>query len=434
MHEFFGRLFSSDGFMPRWKCGDWTSFHGWLYILSDLGVWAAYTAIPAVLIYFVWRKAAIPFRGVFLLFGAFILACGLTHLMDAIMFWWPAYRLLGLVEFCTAVVSWGTVVALVPIVPRALSMRSPEELEREIEARRKAEHDLQLVNRDLERRIQARTAELVKANSTLKLEREWFRTTLASIGDAVVATDTEGRITFFNAVAEALTGWDAGAAVGQPLESAFTIINEDTRQPAANPAVRALKEGRIVGLANHTLLISKSGNEQPIDDSAAPIRDAEGSVVGVVLVFRDVTERRQSELALRQSEEQLRAADRRKDEFLAVLAHELRNPLAPIRNALELLAIETDPATAVWARDLMKRQVEHIVRLVDDLLDVSRITQGKIQLKKEPVEVGAAIRHTADEIKPDLKSASSGFRCLCPASPFGRKQTRSDSRKSFSIC
>jgi CheY-like chemotaxis protein len=91
--------------------------------------------------------------------------------------------------------------------------------------------------------------------------------------------------------------------------------------------------------------------------------------------------------------------------------------LAPIRNALELLAIETDPATAVWARDLMKRQVEHIVRLVDDLLDVSRITQGKIQLKKEPVEVGAAIRHTAYEIKPDLEERQQRFSLSLPSEP-----------------
>ena len=124
MNEFVWKLLSTDGFPPRWHCGDWSSFHGWLYIASDLGVWSAYTAIPAVLIYFVWRNKTIPFKGIFLLFGAFILACGLTHLLDAVMFWWPAYRLLGLVEFLTAIVSWATVVALVPLVPQALAMRA----------------------------------------------------------------------------------------------------------------------------------------------------------------------------------------------------------------------------------------------------------------------------------------------------------------------
>src|SRR4029077_13353758 len=105
---------------------------GWLHILSDLGVWSAYLAIPLVLVYFLVRRQDLPFRKIFLLFGAFILACGTTHLMEAIMLWCPAYRLTGVIKLLTALVSWTTVVALVPIVPKALAMRSPEELEREI--------------------------------------------------------------------------------------------------------------------------------------------------------------------------------------------------------------------------------------------------------------------------------------------------------------
>ena len=397
MQEFFAELFSADGFMPRWNCGDWTPFHGWLYIVSDVGVWAAYTAIPAVLIYFVWQKATIPFKGIFLLFGAFIMACGLTHLLDAVMFWWPGYRLLGLVELVTAIVSWGTVVALVPIVPRALAMRSPEELQREIEARRIAEIELQRVNEDLERRIRDRTAELQDTNDALRRERKWLETTLISIGDAVIATDTQGRVTLVNGVAEKLTGWKEQEAIHQPLETVFQIVNEETRQPAENPAMRALREGAIVGLANHTVLITKTGSQTPIDDSAAPIRDDNGQILGVVLVFRDVTERRQAVRALLESAEKLRAADRRKDEFLAMLAHELRNPLAPIRTALELIKIEKDPQTVNWAHQVMQRQVEHIVRLVDDLMDVSRIMQGKIQLKRQPVALARVVEHALDE-------------------------------------
>ena len=100
--------------------------------------------------------------------------------------------------------------------------------------------------------------------------------TLASIGDGVIATDAEGRVDFLNPVAEELTGWDAGEAAGRPLEDVFRIVNEDTRAAGREPGLRALREGRIVGLANHTILISKDGAERPIDDSAAPIRDADG--------------------------------------------------------------------------------------------------------------------------------------------------------------
>ncbi len=136
---------------------------------------------------------------------------------------------------------------------------------------------------------------------------ERLRTTLASIGDAVITTDINGRITNLNPVAESLTGWTNRDAVGVPLAEVFRIINEQTRRPVENPADRALRDGVIVGLANHTLLIARDGTERPIDDSAAPIRCIEGEVVGCVLVFRDVTERRDTERKLQQSEERYRA-------------------------------------------------------------------------------------------------------------------------------
>ncbi len=134
-----------------------------------------------------------------------------------------------------------------------------------------------------------------QAAAVLQEQREWFRTTLAGIGDAVIATDTQGHVRFLNSVAQEITGWSALAAEGQPVESVFNICNEQTRKTVENPAARALREGIIVGLANHTILISRDGTERPIDDSAAPIRDAEGQVTGAVLVFRDITDRRQAE-------------------------------------------------------------------------------------------------------------------------------------------
>jgi PAS domain S-box-containing protein len=125
-------------------------------------------------------------------------------------------------------------------------------------------------------------------------QRELLNVTLASIGDAVIATDAEERITFMNGVAAALTGWDAAAARGLVISKVFRIINETTRQAVDNPCSKVLRTRAIVGLANHTLLLSKDGAEHPIDDSAAPILDAAGGVLGVVLVFRDVTEQRRA--------------------------------------------------------------------------------------------------------------------------------------------
>jgi PAS domain S-box-containing protein len=145
----------------------------------------------------------------------------------------------------------------------------------------------------------------VEAEESLRKQSDWLRVTLSSIGDAVISTDAEGRVTFLNGVAEALTGWTNAEATGRPLPEVFVIVNEGTRQPVENPALRALREGIIVGLANHTLLIARDGTERPIDDSAAPIRDDAGTILGAVLVFRDVTERRRVEATLRRKEAEL---------------------------------------------------------------------------------------------------------------------------------
>ncbi len=361
---------------------------------------------------------------------------------------------------------------------------------------------------------------------------ELLRVTLASVGDAVVTTDPGGRVTYLNPVAEALTGWTTTEAAGLALETVFRIVNEETRRPVECPAARALREGVVVGPANHTVLIGKDGSERLIDDSASPIRDRHGRVFGCVLVFRDVADRRDTELALHRREAELRErhdelqstydampigmglmdrelrfvrandrlaeinglpaaahigrtlrevipklapeieaacrrvletgqpvldveltgetparpavrrtwlaswyplrgtageilgvnaavveitdrkrdevriyrlmaelknADRRKDEFLATLAHELRGPLAPLSNMLEVIKrAKGDGALLRRACDTMERQLGHMVRLVDDLLDVGRITRNRLELRMGPVELVSIMQQAAE--------------------------------------
>jgi len=138
-----------------------------------------------------------------------------------------------------------------------------------------------------------------RSQERLRRSEEHFRVTLASIGDGVIVTDSRARVTFMNPVAEQLTGYTLQEAQGVPLSTSFKIVNESTRQPVEIPVNKVLQKGLVVGLANDTVLISKDGNERPILDSAAPIRSASGELVGVVLVFRDVTEHRAAELMAR---------------------------------------------------------------------------------------------------------------------------------------
>ncbi len=250
-----------------------------------------------------------------------------------------------------------------------------------------------------------------QAEEELRQQREWFQVTLSSIGDAVITTDTRANVTFLNPVAEMMTGWKSDEAAGQPLEKVFTIINEETREPVKNPVARVLEDGAVIGLANHTSLISKDGTERSIEDSAAPIRGATGEISGAVMVFHDVTERRRAEKALKDG-------DRRKDEFLAMLGHELRNPLAPICSGLEILKLTAnDSETVENVRSMMEQALSQLVRLVDDLLDASRITTGKLQLRKERVELATVMQSVMDTTRPIIEENGHKLELKLPAVP-----------------
>jgi PAS domain S-box-containing protein len=218
--------------------------------------------------------------------------------------------------------------------------------------------------------------------------RRRIEAVLQSVGDGVITTDARGRVAFLNPVARALTGWGT-EAVGRTLSEVFRVVGEESRMPVEDPAARALSEGTTVGLANHSLLIGRDGSERPIHDSAAPIRDAAGNVAGVVLVFRDDTGRRAFE-------RELVEANRRKDEYLAMLAHELRNPLGAIQSASQVLAAPGSNENDEWARRVIARQVDHLNHMLDDLLDVSRITRGKVHLRPRPIDAASVARQAIE--------------------------------------
>ncbi|HEY1335291.1 MAG TPA: CHASE3 domain-containing protein [Myxococcaceae bacterium] len=238
----------------------------------------------------------------------------------------------------------------------------------------------------------------------------WFRTTLVSIGDAVIATDETGRIRTMNPVAESLTGWTEAEARNRPLDAVFRIVNETTQLPVENPVTRVLRDGRVVGLANHTVLLARDGRAVPIDDSAAPIRPREGSMTGAVLVFRDITARRQTEREQARSLEreqaarrELEIASRSKDEFVTTLSHELRTPLNAILGWVQLLRAGTlDETARVHALEVIERNTRTQTRMVEDLLDISRIMTGQFRIDPRPVDLATVVTAAVDAVRPAI--------------------------------
>ena len=266
--------------------------------------------------------------------------------------------------------------------------------------------------------------DLEAANDRTTASRDLLHTTLTSIGDAVVATDDAGRVTFLNGVAEALCGWTQAQAQGQRLQDVLTLVHEETRLPLDNPVDRALREGAIVGLTNHTILVSRDGVERPIDDSAAPIRNAQGRTIGVVLVFRDVTGRRKSEEELRRLNHDLRRTNQDLQQFSYAASHDLKEPLRTVSNYLQLIhsrysgKVLDEQAGQLF--DVAVAGAQRMHALVEALLDYSRSGEvGDSTLEPVPTDkvVSDAIANLQSAISETSADVSLGPLPVVTANP-----------------
>jgi PAS domain S-box-containing protein len=309
---------------------------------------------------------------------------------------------------------------LAPAVRRAVE----EAAERK--ARRRAEAALRCAYDDLEKRVQQRTAELTLLNETLRVEiaerkrlkiilqqeRDLLEVTLASIADAVIATDANALVQFLNPVAEALTGWAAQEAVGRHINEVFCLVERSTRVVAENPVARVLREKAVIGLGEYATLLNRDGREIPIATSGAPIRGKNGDMQGAVVVFHDVTERQQTEAALLRAKEAAEAADRTKSEFLATMSHELRTPLNVLLGYSDLLAESQLGSLTDIQKDAverMRRNARELYELIAAVLDLSRLEAGRLPLAVEEVQIAELIEELRSESREAKKWAGVEF-------------------------
>src|SRR5579871_646190 len=225
-------------------------------------------------------------------------------------------------------------------------------------------------------------------------------TTLSAIADGVIATDRYGRITFINPVAVRLTGWSEQEARGAEFEKVFQIVNETTRATVESPVEKVLKHGEPAGLANHTELISKSGNDIPIDDSAAPLKDEHGTVIGAVIVFRDVSARRLADRQLRQANEELQ-------QFVDAAAHDLRSPLNSVSAVSPLLADRFHGELGPTGQELIGYITSGIARmkiLVDDLLSFARAGHTDHHTA-QPLALERPFEEALNNLKSDIEAS-----------------------------
>jgi len=213
----------------------------------------------------------------------------------------------------------------------------------------------------------------------LKANKKWLDALLKSISDGVIASDLQELVTFMNPVAENLTGWKQEEAFGRNSSEVFNIANAETHYPIENPITKVLQDGSIVNLPTETVLIAKDGAEIPIDDSAAPIKDDKDKITGAVLIFRDITERKQAiEARQREIEQeklvsQLEEINQLKNEFLSLVSHELRSPLSNIKVMIQMLQTSRDMQENQHYLELMDAECDRELELINDLLDLQRL-------------------------------------------------------------
>ncbi|MEH2362833.1 hybrid sensor histidine kinase/response regulator [Nostoc sp.] len=414
--ELWTNFFTSGSFIPHGHCYLWQTNLVWLHILSDSLIALAYYSIPATLFYFVRKRQDLPFDWIFLLFSGFIVACGTTHLIEIWTLWHPTYWLSGFLKAITAIISVITAVQLVSLVPQALALPSPaqleqtnQELQTQITERLGIEEELRKYQNHLEEMVAVRTNEITNTNEQLQqeiLERqrileilrqseERYRYLAEAIPQLVWTTNANGESDYFNQNWCEYTGLTLEQSLGYGWLAA---LHPDDVQSADEVWSNAVK--------NRTIYNNEYRFKRAFDGSyrwqlarGLPLKDEQGFVVKWFGTCTDIHEQKQileERAHLLELEQVARAkaetANRIKDEFLAVLSHELRTPLNAILGWSKLLQTRTlDQAKTSEALATIERNATLQVQLIEDLLDISRILQGKLTLNITKINLESTV-------------------------------------------
>jgi len=346
--DFFKGLFDTSGFPPRWHCGKWTEFHGWFYIISDLLIWSAYFAIPLIIVNYISKRKELRFHKIYYLFAAFILACGLTHLLDAIIFWFPLYRLSALIRFATGVLSWLTVYHLFKMLPSAFSLKSSAQLEAEVTQRIKAEDELKLKNQQL--------------NEAQEIARmghwEWNVAT-----NKVSWSDELFRVYGLPVSGEGVS-YEKFLAYVHPddLTNVDTLIKQAFAEKHFSEYYH-----RIVTLDGHVKTLHARGEV---------ITDENGEVIKMIGTGQDVTEQKKTEKELLIKTSELEIRNDELQRFAYVASHDLQEPLRKIKTYISRLQTGHEDAINEPQREIYREKIvdaaDRMQTLIEDILNYSR--------------------------------------------------------------
>jgi PAS domain S-box-containing protein len=376
--EFFQKLFDTSDWQPRWQSEAWTSFHGWLYILSDLLIWSAFFLISIAVFRYVSRRIDSRFKKTYLLFAALILACGLVHLSDNISFWFPAYRLNALIRFITGVISWVTVFHLMRFIPTTTSLRTHADLEREVKERKRVEEELKIINQHLN-----------VAQGIARIGHwEWD----------VPANKVTWSRGMYN-----VYGLKEGTELS--YETYLERIHPEDRE-FVNEKIQQAYQTKSFPDFTHRIE-TPDGEERIIRSRGNVITDGEGQIVKMIGTGQDITDQQIAQQKIVERTHELENTNAELQKFAYVASHDLQEPLRKIMTFASLLEKEAAGNLSEAGKMYTEKIVQssgRMQRLIDDILQFSSLKASKTDY--EETDLNLVVKQVLSDMEVKLESTS----------------------------